>query len=292
MAKRNQLELDGIENGFINLRTKPSARLGYSFVPSTAHSTGKAKRLLVFLAGIDVPRSLWQGTFTRLAELARINGLELPPMLTYDRYGVGQSDHDPSDVGKPPEEYHDALEAQRDLRQLLIQVVSQKLGYAEQELDSLRIVFCAHSLGCCIARLYAMKYTGTVEALLLVDSAISSTPAMKFIPDPDNPDDWERRRHLVPERVTPEMCREAISISRKTPLSGYALTTRERIQWTNMPQLLPFSYAPKLRGPESGLPLVTVLINDSEVAIRNTSKVCKLCLRSHTRKETFCVSNH
>lgn len=274
MAKRSQLELDSIENGFIKLQTKPSARIGYSFVPNTTHSPGRANRLLVFLGGIDVPRKLWQGTFTRLAELARSKGLELPPMLAYDRYGVGQSDHDPSDAGKSPEGYHDVMEVKRDLRQLLIQIAHRKIGYAEHELNSLRIVFCAHSLGCCIARLYAMSFPGTVEALLLIDSAISSTPAMKFVPDPDIPDDWETRRYLVPEGVTPEMCRQAIRITHKIPYSGHALTTRERIHWTNMPQLLPFSYAPKLRGPENGLPLVTVVMNDSEISIRNISKVC------------------
>jgi len=274
MRKRTQLELDGIENGSIRLRTKPTARLSYAFVPQAGGNEGRRPdRLIIFLGGLDNPINIWQGTLSRLAELSVANGFGLPPILAYDRFGIGQSDPDPSDVGKPLEEYHDGMDAVRDLRQLLIQIAEQKLGREESELDELRIVFCAYSFGVCVARLYAQTFPGSLEALLMIDSAIANQLAETFTPNPDIPEVWERARHSLPPGTTPQMCRHINQKIMSSPYSGYALTSRERMRWTNMPDLLPFNDRPRLQGPDQGLPLVTVLCSDPQVLIPMTAKV-------------------
>lgn len=285
MGRSFELDINGADNGFIRLPAKSSARLSYFFAPqATTAQRRRSQRLLIFLSGIDGSKAGWQATISRLAKLSR----NLPPMLAYDRYGIGDSDHDPSDVGKSPEEYHDAMDSMRDLRQLIIRIAEERLGYGEHELHQLRIVFCAHSLGCCIARLYSHQFPGTVEALLLVDSAIAGTRADKFTPDPDIPAEWEEGRHRLPKEATPQMCRRLIQGARNSVYSGNAIKTRERIKWSNMPQLLPFIDAPKLQGPEPGLPLVTVLMNDPDVSLKPISKVCRFF---HTHLTSFTNSN-
>ena len=269
--KQTQLAGDGIQRGFVTLPTKPSARLGYSFIPQP--SGGASQRLLVFLSGIDSPQTVWQGALTRLVSLSRTNGIELPPILVYDRYGTGTSDHDPSDSGKPPNEYHDALEATRDLRQLIIQIASKHLGLTETILPDLSITFCAHSIGCCIARFYGDAYPGTVEALLLIDSAIAGTAAEKLVPDPDISEEWEKGQWMLPEGTTADECRDAVRRARNSPFSGHAMTTRERIRWDNMPELLPKGDKPRLRGPKLGMPRVTVVVSDAEVTKVQLAKV-------------------
>jgi pimeloyl-ACP methyl ester carboxylesterase len=189
MAKSKEVVLEGIDHGYLRLRTKPTARLSVSFVPQREGDGGQPKRLLVFLSGIDNPKIIWQRVLKELLKVSRAKDFSLPPMLLYDRYGVGQSDPEPTDVGKPPEEFHDANESVRDLHQLITQMAEERLGCDSADLGKLRIVFCAHSLGACIARLYAQAFPGTVEGLLIMDAAISSTPAEKFIPDPDNPEE-------------------------------------------------------------------------------------------------------
>ena len=280
MERRAELELNDIENGSMRLRTKPSAQLSYSFVPQAGINAGqRPERLVVFLSGLDSPKTLWQGAFSGLADLAQTKGLHLPPLLAYDRFGIGKSDHDPSDVGKAPEEYHDGMDAVRDLRQLLIQIAEQKLDREESELDKLRLAFCAHSFGVCVARLYAQTFPGSVEALLIMDSALSNKVAEKFLPNPDIPGEWEEGRGWLPPGTTPEMCRDANRKLIRSNISGHAMTTRERIRWTNMPAMLPFSDRPRLRGPEPNLPLVTVMCCDMDVSVRILSKVCPALLR-------------
>lgn len=265
-------EMKGAQKGFVCLQVKPSARLAYSFIPGTARS-GKNPQLLVFLGGIDSSQKGWQGAFAKLMSLSEAAGVALPPMLAYDRYGVGASDQDPSDDGKPPEEYHDTRESMRDLRALITLFAREQLGLTEGKLQDLRIVFCAHSLGCCIARHYAEAYPGTVEAVLFIDSAIAGTAAEKLVPDPDIPDEWKARKWMVPEGTTEDHCRRAVRRAKQSHFSGYALTTKEKIRWDHMPKLLPLGSEPRLRGPNARLPLVTVLISDDTIMTPLLAKV-------------------
>lgn len=275
MATRrlSHIDLDGVENGFIRLRTKPSARLSFSYVSQIADpsSTGRPSSLIVFLSGIDSKRTVWKSVITSLQELARDKGFLLPPMLLYDRYGLGMSDRDPADEGKRAELRHDVKDAMYDLRRLIAQIAEQKLGHQEAELDRLCIIFVGHSLGCCIGRLYAAEYPGTVEALLLMDSGISNKAFGDFVPDPDKPEAF--KRHVLPPDVSPEMCRDAIRKIRKSPYNFRAGLNREGIRWANLPKQLPFNDAPRLQGPRKGLPLVTVMCSDLEYLARNTARV-------------------
>lgn len=268
--------MDKLENGSTNLRTKPTARLCFSFVPQPKDKATSPERILVFLSGLDNPKTVWQRLLDQLVEQSRRNGIVLPPMLLYDRFGVGQSDPDPTDAGKRPEEYHDANDAVDDLHELIAQIVEQKLGHNKNPVDNLGIVFCAHSFGVCIARLYAQRFPGTTEGLLLMDSAIANTPAEKFTPNPDDPVEWDEAQKWLPETITADMCRDAIRKTLASPVSGYTMTTRERMRWTNMPELLPYSDRPKLQGPRPELPLVTVMSHDSDASGPKMSKVSSI----------------
>ena len=99
MANPKELVFIGIENGFINLRTKPTARLGFSYIPQFTNRATSPERLLVFLGGLDNPKIVWQRLLDQLSEQSRRNGVVLPPMLLNDRFGFGQSDTDPTDAG-------------------------------------------------------------------------------------------------------------------------------------------------------------------------------------------------
>lgn len=276
MQRSSQIDFDGVENGFIRLRMKPSARLNYSFVPQSSKlsTSERPSRLIVFLSGIDAKRTSWKLMIASLLRMEKDEGLSLPPLLLYDRYGIGMSDQDPTDTGQPREERHDIKNAMCDLRQLVVQISEQKLGYKEAELGRLHLIFVAHSLGAGIARLYAAEFPGTVEALLLLDAVMSNKAFGDFIPDPDKPEEF--KKHILPVGVTPEMCRDAIRKIAKSPYNFKAGLNREGIRWSNLPEQLPFNDGPRLQGPRKGLPLVTVMCSDLERMARNTGKVRSL----------------
>jgi pimeloyl-ACP methyl ester carboxylesterase len=275
--------VDGVEDDFIHLRTKASARLSYSFGDPTKRPT----RLLVFLSGLDVPKTLWKGTVKSLLKTSESSCLDLPPMLLYDRFGVGATtDQDPSDAGKAPEQRHDVMEAVRDLRQLIIQISEAHLGYAEHEIDQLHLEFAAHSIGCCVGRLYAQNFPGTVNALLLIDSAIANTPIQNFIPNPEIPEEFDKLN--LPKGVNIDSCRHAIKALGNTPFSAQ-FPIRERLRWTNLPSLLPFNDAPRLVGSSPGLPLVTVLCHDPEVFYMIALKVSRKYIGRVLRLDSTCL---
>lgn len=265
------MQLDGAEKGFIYLRTKPTARLNYSFVPPLTKRLKQPLSLLVFLSGVDSKCTAWHYTIVKLREIAKDQNFPLPPMLLYDRYGAGSSDRDPADASRPHNERHDVKEAMFDLQQLIGQIAEQKLDCDEDHPNQLHVIFVGHSMGCCIARLYAAEFPGSVEALLLIDSAISNKAFGDLIPDPDNPTTFSK--HTLPADITPEMCRETIRKIRGSPFDFKGGRNSEGIRWDNLPQHLPFSDAPRLRGPMKGLPLVTVICGEPVLLSQVTSKV-------------------
>jgi pimeloyl-ACP methyl ester carboxylesterase len=293
-----ELKFENIQHDHLRLRTKPTAKLAYSFIPAHDHPSSIAapghfggEPLLVFLSGLDNPKFVWQKTLERLFEAACAIGDELPPMLFYDRYGCGRSDADPADEGKRVEEYHDCADATRDLHQLLVQIMETKFGWdrvvdadAPQHLP--RIVFCAHSFGVSMARMFATAYPGVVQGILMIDSAIAAYRAEDLIVNPDDPVSWASATDpttvwgKIPDLgldiVTKDELRDAIRQTRKSHISGYPTTTRERMRWDHMPQQLPRSDEPKLRGPTEHLPLVTVLVADMTVSGPQIAKVCNI----------------
>ena len=290
-----ELTFENIDNGVLRLRTKPSGRLAYSFIPAYDHPKSIAKPgesggepLLVFLSGLDNPKAVWQRTLDRLFESACAIGAELPPMLFYDRFGIGGSDADPQDEGKKPEEFHDCNDAMGDLHQLIVQIMEMKFGWnrhidpdVKQHLP--RIVFCAHSFGVCIARMFATAHSGAVQGILMIDSAIAYIRAEHTMPDPDDPVSWAKRNDGEsiwskagwPDEsiLSKDVVRDAIRKTRASPISGNPLTTRERMRWDHMPQQLPRSDEPKLRGPTDHLPLISVLKSDPEILALKQSQV-------------------
>ncbi|KIV99086.1 uncharacterized protein PV09_09190 [Verruconis gallopava] len=280
------LSYENIENGYLRLRTKPSARMAYSFIPSATTHPRRPEPLLVFLSGVDNAKHVWQRTLNKMFEFACAISIELPPMLFYDRFGTGQSDPDPTDAGKQPEDYHDANDAVADLYQLILQVVQDKYhqkGASPHVLPP--IVFCAHSFGVCLARIFSATYPGVVEGLMILDSAIATIPAEKFFPNPDDPASWKSRKDgtsvwsrngFPADGFSEDICRDAIQKIRSSPISGYAMASNERIRWDNMPRLLPYNDKPKLQGPTPSLPLVTVINNDPDVVGPNLARTLKI----------------
>lgn len=112
----------------IRLASKPTAQISYGFHrPVSAPST----MLVVYLNGMGLPQASWAASITKLQEIRQ--GSTTPALLTYDRFGQGQTtDRDPQDEGaSDPTHGHDCLSAVKDLQQLITQVASEKLGAAE-----------------------------------------------------------------------------------------------------------------------------------------------------------------
>jgi pimeloyl-ACP methyl ester carboxylesterase len=209
-------------------------------------------------------------------------------MLFYDRFGCGGSDADPQDEGKPPEEYHDVVDAAQDLHQLIVQIMELKFSWS-RNIDATspqhlpRIVFCAHSFGVSIARIFANKYPGFVQGVLMIDSAIATNKAEHLIPDPDDPASWSRltdpnsvwgKLNIPGEDViSKDDYRRAVQRTKRSHISGYPTTTKEHMRWDHMPQQLPRADEPKLRGPTEHLPLVTVMTSDLVPSARWIAKV-------------------
>ncbi|PYH42443.1 alpha/beta fold hydrolase [Aspergillus saccharolyticus JOP 1030-1] len=164
---------------FISLATKPSAQLCYSFYPAVGAANSC---LVVFVNGLGLPQSSWEGVIERLQAQPPASGL--PAMLTYDRYGQGQTtDRDPGDIrAEDPMHGHDTLTVVRDLHQLLTQIASDKMG---TELSRLPLVVVSNSIGGALARLYAQEHPGTVAGLLFLDSVLANSDFVSIYPDPD-----------------------------------------------------------------------------------------------------------
>lgn len=163
---------------FISLATKPSAELCYSFHPQV----GTTKPVLVvFVNGLGLPQTSWEGVISLLRDQPPVMGL--PAMMTYDRYGQGQStDRDPLDANATDNMHgHDCLAVVRDLRQLLLQITSEKLGVSN--VDEVQLVLVCNSIGGALTRLYAQEYKGTVGGLVLLDSVLANSDFMFIYPD-------------------------------------------------------------------------------------------------------------
>jgi hypothetical protein len=73
-------------------------------------------------------------------------------MLLYDRFGVGETtDRNQCDACKVPAQRHHILEAMRDLPQRVFQISEMRLGYAEYEINRLKLRYTAYSIGCYVA---------------------------------------------------------------------------------------------------------------------------------------------
>ncbi|KAJ5083682.1 hypothetical protein N7456_013109 [Penicillium angulare] len=234
---------------FISLATKPSAQLCYKFHAAT----GTTKPvLLVFLNGIALPQTSWEDVISRLHENSPTG--VLPAMLTYDRFGQGQTtDRDPVDEHAVDKENgHSCLDVARDLRQLVTQVSEQKMGISD--VNELQLVLVCNSIGGAITRLYAQEYPGTVAGILFLDSVVANSDFMSIFPDPDASD---FDASTLPVGVTVADIQDAREFTQRVlhPDNGM----KEGLSRKNLKGLLPYSDGPQLKGPGERGPWVTVV---------------------------------
>ncbi|KAK4187168.1 Alpha/beta hydrolase fold-1 [Podospora australis] len=190
-----------MEEGSITLRTKPGAALRISFhiPPSPEISRPLSNVLVVFLNGLVLSRRAWSDTLTHLMENEGTSDIPVPALLTYDRYGQGDSDPDPTDNPDSFPYGHEVNAVVEDLHQLLTQFCASSFS---TELASTRLVFVCNSIGCALARLYAASYPCSVEAFLFLDSMMANTDFVSLFPDPDSPE-FDHQKPL-PGNVTAE----------------------------------------------------------------------------------------
>ncbi|OOF98555.1 hypothetical protein ASPCADRAFT_204306, partial [Aspergillus carbonarius ITEM 5010] len=249
----------------ITLTTKPTAQLSYTFYPPSPsppttnphpHPHPTPQTLLIFLNGLTAPQTSWTPVIQHL-QTTRTN-LALPAILTYDRFGQGQTpSRDPSDEDAPdPSHGHDIRSALADLHQLILQIAQSHLNITDPFPHTLQIIFTANSLGCALARLYAQTYPGTVSALLLLDSILANSDFVSVFPDPTT----FTPTTSLPEGIAPQDLAIARAIASKVfhPSVG----SKEGLSRRNLAALLPESHGPKLTGPDGKGPWVTVVGHD------------------------------
>ncbi|OIW23427.1 alpha/beta-hydrolase [Coniochaeta ligniaria NRRL 30616] len=242
----------------ITLASKPGASLAaYTYTPraSAELPSPLGKTLVVFLNGLVSPQSSWKATIDLLLQ----NDQQyLPALLTYDRYGQGESDPDPTDPPNTPYG-HDATAVVEDLYQLLGQVCSDVLHLrAPGESSNTRLVFVCNSIGCVQARLYAVAHPGTVCGFLFLDSMMANSDFVSVFPDPDAAD-------FDPSKLPQGVSIEEIRYSREQYRKFFHPTVPnpERFDRRDMQQRLPFADKPLLpAGPDGSHPLLTVVGHD------------------------------
>jgi pimeloyl-ACP methyl ester carboxylesterase len=247
---------------YITLATKPGAKISYTFYKPTKTPNSA---LIVFLNGLGLPQAAWGPTIKSLQE--RHQGTGLPAILTYDRFGQGQTtDTDPADEGATdPTHGHDCLEVVRDLRQLLSQIAQDQLEIPD--LNSLPLVLVANSIGCALARLYAQEYPGTVAGLLLLDSILANSDFVSIFPDPDAE---SFNSESLPSGITPELLRAARERTKR--IFHPDVGNKEGLSRKNLRTLLPASDGPVLQGPD-GHPFVTVVGHDFETFSEQSARM-------------------
>ncbi|KAI0834057.1 alpha/beta-hydrolase [Hypoxylon sp. FL0890] len=271
----------------VHLPRKPDTPLSYRFLPG--HGPLSTTHLIIFLNGLIVPQNGWQPTIDHLQRDWAKEGRKAnhPALLTYDRYGQGESGRDPTDEQHGGS--HNIYEVISDLHALAREIWKTKAKEASDgqrqdiaELAELaeapKLVFVAHSIGCVIARLYTMTYPGTVAGLLLLDSNIANSDLVSLFPDPDEPD---FDPVFLPQDVTVKDLRR----TREEYRSHFhpSAPNPEHLDRRNIASLLPYSDRPKLQGPEENgwrrWPYLTVVEHDweafAEEGFRGSMKVPK-----------------
>lgn len=250
------------ETSYLTLQSKPAARIAYTFYPaspSTAtHPNPFSQTLVVFLNGLKTRRSTWDRCIHHFYEQRLALRLPYPAILTYDRFGQGDSDRDPVDVvkGEPPLHGHDCLDAVNDLHRFLQQLWREHLDITNPT-HFPALIFVGNSIGCALARLYAHRYAGSVRALLFLDSIMANSDFVSLWPDPDSPD---FDPNCVPPGATADDIRTARNHYKETFHPDTPNT--EGLSRRNLHQLLPHADSPKLEGYGGEPPHLTVIEHD------------------------------
>lgn len=246
----------------LSLENKPSAKLHYTFYPASSpsvpgHPNPFSSTLVVFLNGLILPRSSWNNAIHSFLQKRLSLRLPYPSLLSYDRYGQGESDPDPDDVLNETHD-HDIMSAVHALRQFLLQIWREHLQKTNSK-QFPALVFVCNSIGCAIARLFAQTYPNTVSGLLFLDSIMANSDFVSLWPDPDAPGFDPRS---LPPDVSPEDVRETRQKYRQT--FHPTVPNPEHLSRRNLASLLPSASRPKLTGYNGEPPYLTVCAHDWE----------------------------
>ncbi|KAF2657239.1 hypothetical protein K491DRAFT_342024 [Lophiostoma macrostomum CBS 122681] len=251
------------EDSTITLDGKPTAKIHYTYYApspsSTHHPNPFAQTLIVYLNGLILPRASWTPSINSFLEKRITARLPYPALLTYDRYGQGTSDHDPSDPDPPPSHGHDCISAVHALHQLLLQLWASKspppsASTSQHHTPSIsssasspqalpHLIFVANSIGCALARLFASAYPCTVSGLLFLDSIMANSDNVSIWPDPDAPD---FDPHTLPPGVSVDDVRD--TRSKYARVFHPDVPNSEGLSRRNLAALLPEADGPLLRG--------------------------------------------
>ncbi|KAG4421183.1 hypothetical protein IFR04_005703 [Cadophora malorum] len=255
-----------MEKFFVPLQRDPQIRISCSFFPPPERPSPR-DTLIVFLNGIDHPKSSWCPTIDALLKPRRRP--YSTPFLAYDRPGqgttIGKNQDNP---GRPQGHARDCLDAAHDLRELIEYVGKTRLGIGREDIDSLGIVFVASSIGVAIARLYAAEHPRTATGYLFLDSTLASSDTISIYPDPHAP--GFREEDLVNGITAHDL---EIGRSRLGRVYSPESANKEGLWRGNLPELLPYSDGPQLVGPGPRTPYVTVIQHDPVVNIRQWTKL-------------------
>lgn len=251
------------------LEYKPGAKINYTYYPASArqgHNNPFSQTLIVYLNGLMLPRSSWDASIQSFLEKRLAGRLPYPGLLTYDRYGQGESDRDPTDKDPPPCHGHDCISAVQDLKQLILQIWRDHLDPAKPTHFPC-LIFVCNSIGCALARLFIQLNPGTVSGLLFLDSVMANSDQQSFWPDPDAPD---FNSHTLPDGVTAAEVRETKRMYKA--MFHPDVPNMEGLSRSNLAQLLPYDDAPKLEGYLGKGPYLTVVGHDWETFAEQSCK--------------------
>ncbi|GAB1320880.1 AB hydrolase-1 domain-containing protein [Madurella fahalii] len=255
-----------MEDSALTLTTKPGASLRISVHPGQpTEQNPLSDTLVVFLNGLALPRSAWSSTVEQLVYLRKEAKRPLPALLSYDRYGQGDSDPDPADPADDDEPYgHDLRASAADLHQLLTQLTPAVLN--NLPLESARLILVCNSIGCALARLYAASASASasgpcgVAGYLFLDSMMANTDFVSLFPDPD-----ARGPALDPDGLPPGVSADDLRHARARFRDFFhpSVPNAERLDRRRLRELLPHADRPALPdGPGGRAPRLVVVGHD------------------------------
>ncbi|KAF2819331.1 hypothetical protein CC86DRAFT_144685 [Ophiobolus disseminans] len=249
------------ENATIGLDHKPGAKIHYTYYPASSRkgvTNPFSQTMIVYLNGLMSTRTSWDKSIQSFLEKRIVGRLPYPGLLSYDRYGQGNSDRDPHDKEPQPCHGHDAVSAVQDLKQLILQIWREHLDIAHPTHFPC-LIFVANSIGCALARLFTQHYPGTVSGLLFLDSIMANSDQQSIWPDPDAADFSE---HTLPEGVSVEELRD--TRQKYKEIFHPDVPNMEGLSRKNLAKLLPHDDAPRLEGYLGKGPYLTVVGHDWE----------------------------